>query len=101
MVKKARMIVIHLRGQLLDNTIKKSEVRRLKYSSYLFGKVVAKGDSLFLGSGFFTTIWDTKPSGEVMIVEETKIKLEEQPYDKKFEDYDKWMASLRKKYGME
>jgi len=71
--------------------------------------VVAKGDGLILGS-LVTMVWDITPSGEVRITKKTEIEVEEQPYLEweeggvhhgRFEDYAKWMMSLRKKYGIE
>ena len=108
MVKEAIRIVIHVPIQFGENvSIKRGWIRQLKYS-FLIGKVVAKGDSLILGS-LETTVWDTTPPGEVEITENTEIEIEERPYftwkekgvhHGKFEDYVKWISDLRKKYGI-
>lgn len=116
MVKEAIRIVIGVPMQFEDNTLKKSWIREIKYS-FLINRVVAKGDFLSLGGdslGLFsepwsTTVWDTTPSGEVKITENTEIEIEELPYLKweeggvhhgRFEDYNKWIKDLKKKYGI-
>lgn len=107
LVKKALRIVIHVPQRFEDASYKKGWIRQLEYS-YLIGRVVTKGDPLSLGS-LATTVWDTTPSGEVRITEKTEIEVEELPYLEweeggshygGFEDYNKWMMNLKKKYGV-
>lgn len=99
-----------------DSALEKGWVLEIKHS-FLIGRVVAKGISLTLGGdslGLFSKPWiatvlDTAPLGEVEITEDTEIEIEGLPYftweEKgvhrgRWEDHDKWMKDLRKKYGI-